>query len=92
MRGTGKAARTTFFVALVAMQAMATTLADDDGTAATTVMSVTEGGFPSGWSTQSSAALLNQQVTVYVGLSTLYRQNALSPSLSNFLSLSTHSL
>ena len=55
------------FIALVAVQAMAATMAQDDGngTASTPVFSVTEGGFPDGWSTQSSAAILNQQVTVY---------------------------
>ena len=48
--------------ALVATAVVATFAQADN---ATTVMSVTEGGFPSGWSTQSSAAVLNQQVTVY---------------------------
>jgi len=43
--------------------------ATEDSSAAeattTTVMSVTEGGSPSGWSTVSSSAILEQQVTVY---------------------------
>lgn len=60
MTATSKA--TMMLFALVATAVVATFAQADN---ATTVMSVTEGGFPSGWSTQSSAAVLNQQVTVY---------------------------